>query len=761
MEYEGLKKELEWKASDDGRAEEFNEQLQQHTESTNVENAEKMDRIMTKLQEGVAKSDESILDKPYYYFVTDSNELNAYSSYNRIIIANDGLFTNVTDEDELAAFLAHEIGHGEHKHMERTVGDRTGIVLGMSMLGMKNDAGFVDLVMTKVNGEGLAMGLERQADDVSFQYMIDAGYNPGATAALHQHMQDIGYTGDYKSHPLADVIRPVDHPFTLERRDNFVKKLVDYSYSHATVKDGVIKIDGEDFCKPNVLGDKSGAERAYLALGNLATAYHQGTEGMSAYVKDGKLMLGPYEIMPCDNLDKSGEELANRLNQIRSQNIDKNYVKEETPLFQVGQEVPTQELEENKERIASIGNTDELSRFSYMKQFNVNGQEIAPKRVLDGEKQQSVMIHFSEKSKEAYDKIAQINIYGKDKKEIGRQVGKTLAELLEDKNSVEFFRVVQKGAEQTSSTINRGVMGFVSQADKFNSGKYRDSNDTYKSYKDSTENINDMLRVLENVDLKENERMNLGYGHVYQAMGEQDKPALAKGFAMVSSNPDFQKGLNEELAKHPKALENYKEIRDIQRSLLGNVEELRMNAFDSSVKVNSIEVKKLEKDFETIKLQMKESPKQLYEQTTDYLENGRRHAVRTDLEKYFKKMSQLDKALEQSGQVLDNLAYTYPTAENLNQKKQIEADKVRFKRIKDAVYADRQWSVIAQRIANGKSSLETAPQVIKVSDVSKNTSQEEIMPKFSFNNPKYRKVSLGKSFDKQRLAEKEDGRVNR
>ena len=761
IEYEGMKKDLQWKSTDDGRAQEFFEQLNRHTESTSVENTAMMERIMNQLQEGVAKTDESIRTKPYYYFVSDSNELNAYSTYNRIIIANDGLFDNVKDENEIAALLAHEIAHGEKKHMERTVDSQAGIILGMSMLGMKNDEGLVDAVIDKVNKEGLAMGMERQADDISFQYMIDAGYNPGATAALHQRFQDLGYTGDYKSHPLANVVRPVDHPFSIERRDNFVKKLVNYSNGHATVKDGVIMIDGQELCKPSEFVEKSGAERAYLALGNLATAYHNGTDGMSAYIKDGKLMLGPYEIMPCVKLDKSAQELANRLNQIRSKGIDEKFSKEGTTLFQAGVKVPSQELGDTKETIASIGNTDELSRFSYMKQFNVNGREVKPNRILDGEKQQSVLINFSEKSKHIYDQISNINIYGKDKKEIGQQVGKSLAELLEDNNSVEFFRVMQKGAEQTSQKIDKGIIGFVAETNKYNSGKYQDVDNYYGSYKESADEMIDVLRVLENVDLKENSRMNLGDNHIFQGLGNRETPALAKSFAMLNQNPEFQKGLQDELAKHPKALENYKEIREIQQNVLSKIEGLRIHAFDSNVKINSSNVKKLEKDFETIKIQMKESPENLSQKVSDYKENGRRYAVRHDLEKYFKKVSNMDKALSQSSEVLDNLMQTYPTAENLNQKKQIEADKAIISQIKDTIYQDKNWGAIAKKVTSERSSLEIMPPVIKNNNEETHTiSQEGIMPKFSFNNPKYKKISLQKDRE-QRILNKEEGCMGR
>ena len=68
---------------------------------------------MTRLSAAIAKTDDSIKQKPFNYFVNPKENFNAFCSLGHNLSVNKGAFTEVNyNEDELAFIVAHEMGHG-------------------------------------------------------------------------------------------------------------------------------------------------------------------------------------------------------------------------------------------------------------------------------------------------------------------------------------------------------------------------------------------------------------------------------------------------------------------------------------------------------------------------------------------------------------------------------------------------------------------------------------------------------------------------
>jgi predicted Zn-dependent protease len=137
-----------------------------------------------------------------------------------------------------------------------------------------------DVVAVNVKNAGITKPNEWEADNVAFVYLADAGYNVGAPAAVWQRVID---NSGAKANMdfFSNVFNPSTHPANKDRRDNYAKKLTEYSQNKVSVDEntGEVKVNGKTFLKPAAAAGMRGQERAYLIAGNLAAVYRAGEGG--------------------------------------------------------------------------------------------------------------------------------------------------------------------------------------------------------------------------------------------------------------------------------------------------------------------------------------------------------------------------------------------------------------------------------------------------------------------------------------------------
>ena len=280
-----------------------------------------LDRIMSKLTKGIAKTDESINNPPYNYFINNEKTFNAFCTLGRNISVNTGVFDFFDDqEDKIAAVVAHELAHGQKQHPLKGTQKKLNIDLLTSIFGSDlRGAGqlAVGVVASHAKNSGITKSSEKQADNLSFIYMADAGYNVGAPAAVWQRMID-NSTKKPKDF-FASILNPSTHPGNEWRRDNFNKKLYEYSNKKVSVdaKTGEVKINNRVFIKPTAFANMSGQERAYLIAGNLATIYHEGKNLEHLYVENGTVYSDKKAIITPGPTDPSAQELVRILQDIK------------------------------------------------------------------------------------------------------------------------------------------------------------------------------------------------------------------------------------------------------------------------------------------------------------------------------------------------------------------------------------------------------------------------------------------------------------
>ena len=288
-------------------------------------------RIMTRLSDAVALTDDSIVKKPYNYFVNNDKSFNAFCTLGHNMSVNIGAFDKLNyNEDELAFVIAHEMGHGQKNHPAAGVKR----ALPLSILGAlyasqnRNSASSVGaaLVTTIGTAKWVTKPMESQADKLAFDYAVAAGYNVGAGAALWQHILE---QNGSKSSGFAELFN--DHPTSVSRRDNYNKKITEWSKNQVNVnkETGLITVAGKPFYTPVKTTNMSPQEQAFLIAGNLSEVFHDGGQHDAVWTNsENVLLVGEQPVMSLDGV-ANADAVEKRLRDVLSSSNVRTVVAEE------------------------------------------------------------------------------------------------------------------------------------------------------------------------------------------------------------------------------------------------------------------------------------------------------------------------------------------------------------------------------------------------------------------------------------------------
>ena len=139
----------------------------------------------------------------YHFVLLDTDEVNAFAAPGGLVMISRGMVRLCKNENELAAVLAHEIGHIEKQHGLKaikkgrltsaltTLAMETGKNLGGSDLAQVTEAfegSITDITGTMMN-KGYARTTEFQADNSAVAILKKSGYEPAALVGMLQEMQ--------------------------------------------------------------------------------------------------------------------------------------------------------------------------------------------------------------------------------------------------------------------------------------------------------------------------------------------------------------------------------------------------------------------------------------------------------------------------------------------------------------------------------------------------------------------------------------------
>jgi predicted Zn-dependent protease len=156
---------------------------------------------------------------PWEFNVVNSDQVNAFALPGGKISLTRGLIAKMDSEDEMASVLAHEIGHVTARH---SVAQYTrGAFISMAVAGAGLALSNSDYQEAGAMAAGVAGGLlmlsysrdqERQADELGYDYMVRAGYNPVGQIKTFEMFQELN-----KSEPGFIAAMLSSHPLTTER----------------------------------------------------------------------------------------------------------------------------------------------------------------------------------------------------------------------------------------------------------------------------------------------------------------------------------------------------------------------------------------------------------------------------------------------------------------------------------------------------------------------------------------------------------------
>lgn len=166
-------------------------------------------------------------DKPetfrgYHFIILDTDEINAFGAPGGFIMVSRGMLRCCKTEDELAAVLAHEVGHVENQHGLKAIkkGRLTSALTILALEGAKQLGGdqlaevtkafensISDITSTLMNS-GYSRKTEFEADQSAVKIMQRVGYDPGALVSMLRQMKKNLKPGglDFaKTHPDPDI----------------------------------------------------------------------------------------------------------------------------------------------------------------------------------------------------------------------------------------------------------------------------------------------------------------------------------------------------------------------------------------------------------------------------------------------------------------------------------------------------------------------------------------------------------------------------
>ena len=184
---------------------------------------DKATRYLNVLGQSVSRfSDMPDTFKGYRFLILESDEINAFAAPGGFIFISRGMIRLCRTEDDLAAIIAHEVGHVQLRHAVKAIKSSrlTSALTILAMEGAKSFGGeqlaqlttafegsIGDITSTMMNS-GYARGQEREADRAAIVILQRMGYRQASLVDVLGRMGKVletDHRGFGATHPPADT----------------------------------------------------------------------------------------------------------------------------------------------------------------------------------------------------------------------------------------------------------------------------------------------------------------------------------------------------------------------------------------------------------------------------------------------------------------------------------------------------------------------------------------------------------------------------
>jgi predicted Zn-dependent protease len=131
--------------------------------------------------------DESQYD--HHIWIVKENQINAYTLPGGYILVNSGLIEFSDSPEEVAAVIAHELGHVEHRHVVSRLIKEFGLTIVFSVLS-GGDPVLLSELSRSLLSNMFNRKQEEEADEFSWQLMVKAGLDPRILATFFRKLKD-------------------------------------------------------------------------------------------------------------------------------------------------------------------------------------------------------------------------------------------------------------------------------------------------------------------------------------------------------------------------------------------------------------------------------------------------------------------------------------------------------------------------------------------------------------------------------------------
>ena len=154
----------------------------------------------------------------YHLLILDSVEINAFATPSGLIFVTRGMLRCCRNEGELAAILAHEVGHVQHKHGMQAI-EKGRVTEALTIIGLeatktfaqsdianltRSFEGSINDITTTMISSGYSRSFEAEADQAAVTILRRVGYDPSDLVMMLEQMDARLKPGGFdfaKTHP--------------------------------------------------------------------------------------------------------------------------------------------------------------------------------------------------------------------------------------------------------------------------------------------------------------------------------------------------------------------------------------------------------------------------------------------------------------------------------------------------------------------------------------------------------------------------------